>query len=220
MKIHSSLVVLLLLIVVLQLAACARTPPARFYSLSSLGDSTHRNAATDHARKVIAIGPVALAKYLEHPAITTRSGATTLKRSELDRWGGPLGDEITRVLVENMAALVSAEGALVLPWLESSDVDYRLQLHITRFDGPLEGPVTFNAAWMIFAGNRNELAASGEISIAEPVEAPNYAAFSEAMSRALAELSRRVAAEIDAVHDAADMPVATRKSGHDDGNAT
>ncbi|MDY6849940.1 MAG: PqiC family protein [Thermodesulfobacteriota bacterium] len=220
MKIHSSLVVLLLLIVVLQLAACARTPPARFYSLSSLDDSTHRNAATDHARKVIAIGPVALAKYLEHPAITTRSGATTLKRSELDRWGGPLGDEITRVLVENMAALVSAEGALVLPWLESSDVDYRLQLHITRFDGPLEGPVTFNAAWMIFAGNRNELAASGEISIAEPVEAPNYAAFSEAMSRALAELSRRVAAEIDAVHDAADMPVATRKSGHDDGNAT
>lgn len=220
MKIHSSLVVLLLLIVVLQLAACARTPPARFYSLSSLDDSTHRNAATDHARKVIAIGPVALAKYLEHPAITTRSGATTLKRSELDRWGGALGDEITRVLVENMAALVSAEGALVLPWLESSDVDYRLQLHITRFDGPLEGPVTFNAAWMIFAGNRNELAASGEISIAEPVEAPNYAAFSEAMSRALAELSRRVAAEIDAVHDAADMPVATRKSGHDDGNAT
>lgn len=220
MKIHSSLVVLLLLIVVLQLAACARTPPARFYSLSSLDESTHRNAATDRSRKVIAIGPVALAKYLEHPAITTRSGATTLKRSELDRWGGPLGDEITRVLVENMAALVSAEGALVLPWLESSDADYRLQLHITRFDGPLEGPVTFNAAWMIFAGNRNELAASGEISIAEPVEAPNYAAFSEAMSRALAELSRRVAAEIDAVHDAADMPVATRKSGHDDGNAT
>jgi uncharacterized lipoprotein YmbA len=212
MKIHSSLATLLLLFVVLQLAACARTPPARFYTLSSLSldQSTHRNAAADRSRQVIAIGPVAMAKYLEHPAITTRSGATTLKRSELDRWGGPLGDEITRVLVENVAALVSAEGALVLPWLETSDADYRLQLHITRFDGPLEGPVTFNAAWMIFAGKRNKLASSGDISIDEPVEAPDYAAFSEAMSRALVELSHRVAAEIDAVHGAADTPVAAQ----------
>jgi uncharacterized lipoprotein YmbA len=211
MKIHSSLAALLLLLLaVLLLAACARTPSARFYTLSSLAESTDRNAAADRSRQVVAIGPVALAKYLEHPAITTRSGATTLERSELDRWGGPLGDEITRVLVENMAALVSAKGAVVLPWLESSDADYRLQLHITRFDGPLKGPVIFNATWMIFAGKRNELAASGEISIAEPVEAPDYAAFSEAMSRALAQLSRRVAEELNAVAGAADTPVAAK----------
>lgn len=197
MRAYHTGAVALLLFVVVQLAACSSTPPARFYTLSSLSGSgdTERSAA-GQPRKVIGIGPVALAKYLDHPGITTRSGANTIQRSELDRWGGSLGDEASRVLVENMGRLLPGGRYLVLPWLETAAMDYRMQLNITRFEKSAEGPVILNASWMLFGGGRNTLLAVGDAALTEPLQGTGYAAISDAMSRALAELSRRVAAEI------------------------
>lgn len=198
-KLHHAVRLALLLAAVLQLTACGSTPPARFYTLSSLaapGGAAASPAGQSH--KLIGLGPVALASYLDHPGLTTRSGPHTVSRAELDRWGGPLGDEVSRVLVENLGQLLSGGGYLVLPWLETAATDYRVQLNITRFDGPAEGPVVLNAAWMLFGRERTPPLAAGEVALVEPLRGTGYAATADAMSRALAELSRRVAAEISA----------------------
>lgn len=197
MKPRYAVFFLLLLAVALQLGACGITPPTRFYTLSSLATSEGRAISPGHQpRQVIGIGPVALAKYLDHPGITTRSGPNTMTRSELDRWGGSLSDEVTRVLVEDMGQLLPVDKYLALPWLETAAIDYRVQLNITRFDGPPGGPVVLNAAWMFFGSERNILLASGDAAIVEPLKGTGYAAIADAMSRALAELSRRIAVGI------------------------
>jgi len=197
MKFCPPATVALLLAVAFLLTACGSTPPARFYTLSSLvGPGAAEYASSDHPQRIIGVGPVALASYLDHPSITTRSGPNTVTRSELDRWGGTLNDEVTRVLVENMEQLLPGERYLVLPWLETAAVDYRVQLNITRFEGTPEGTVVLNAAWLLFGRNGNTLLASGDAALTEPIEGSGYAAISEAMSRALAEVSRRIAAEI------------------------
>lgn len=186
-------------IVALQIAACGSTPKARFYTLSSPNASEnteHFNA--DKPRKVIGIGPVATAVYLDHPGITTRNGPNTVTRSELDRWSGSLNEEVARVFVENMGQLLAGSGYLVQPWLEMSGIDYRVQLNITRFDGPSEGPVLLNASWMFF-GRERVLLASGDAVITEPLNGEGYAATADAMSRALNSLSKRIAAEIKSV---------------------
>lgn len=189
---------LLLLVAMAQLSACGSTPPSRFYALSSLAaPSTDVQPPTaTRTRKLITVGPVALARYLDHPGITTRSGANGLNHSELDRWGGSLGDELARVLVENLGRLLAGSGCLVLPWLESSSPEYRVQLNVTRFDGPPEGPVQLNATWLLLGRGHGRLLAAGDASLAEPLQGPGYEAMAAAMSRALAELSRRVATEI------------------------
>lgn len=191
----------LLPVIVVLVASCGSTPPARFYTLASVAGSGEGRVAA-RPQKIVGIGPVALAAYLNYPGITTRNGPNTVSRSELDRWGGALGDEVTRVLVENVGQLTGGGSYLVLPWLEAAAVDYRLQLNITRFDGPLEGPVVLNAGWLLFGGERNTLLAAGDAAITEPVEGAGYPALSAAMSRALAELSRRLAKEIDAAGNA------------------
>ncbi|MDD2274077.1 MAG: PqiC family protein [Desulfuromonadaceae bacterium] len=189
--------VTLLLCIVSQLTACSGTQPARFYTLSSLaGSGDAERSPVGQPREIIGIGPVAMAKYLDHPGITTRSGENTITRSELDRWGGSLGDEVNRVLVENMGQLLPGGRYLVLPWLETSVIDCRVQLNITRFEKTPEGPVMLSAAWMLLGRERNTLLASGDAVITEPVHGTGYAAISGAMSRGLAELSRRIAAEI------------------------
>jgi len=194
---HNLVSVALMLFLVVQLAACSSTPPTRFYTLSALDRSDHEERfPADQRRKVIGIGPVALAKYLDYPGIITRSGANTITRAELDRWGGSLGAEVSRVLVENMEQLLPRGQYLVLPWLEAAAMDYRVQLNITRFEGTLEGPVVLCASWMLLGRERNTLLASSDAVVTEQVRGTGYETISNAMSRALAELSRRIAAEI------------------------
>jgi uncharacterized lipoprotein YmbA len=189
-----------LLLFVAQLTACGSTPPSRFYTLSALGwaGDAERSPA-GQPRKVIGIGPVALAKYLDHPGITTRSGANTITRAELDRWGSSLGDEVSRVLVENLGQLLPGGRYLVLPWLEANAMDYRVQLNITRFEGTSKESVVLSASWMLFGKKRNTVLASGDAVVTEQVLGTGYAAISDAMSRALAELSRRIATEVRSI---------------------
>ena len=190
----------LLLFLAVQLAACGSTPPARFYTLSALDSSGATECSpTGQPRKVIGIGPVALAKYLDHPCITTRSGANTITRAELDRWGSSLGDEVSRVLVENLGQLLPGGRYLVLPWLETAAMDYRVQLNITSFERTSEEMVVLSASWMLLGRERNTLLASGNVSVTEQVLGTGYEAITDAMGRALAELSRRIATEIRSV---------------------
>jgi uncharacterized lipoprotein YmbA len=194
----SLLAPLLILLLALQLSACGKTPSARFYALAALAETGIQvpERSPQETRRVVAVGPIALPKYLDHPAITTREGSTLLKRSELDRWGGSLEDETNRVLVENLERLLPIDHFLVLPWLESGKHDYRAQLNITRFDGPTAGPVELKAAWLLFGDSGQSPNASGLETIIEPLQGEGYAATTEAMSRAILALSRRIAEEI------------------------
>lgn len=194
----SLLAPLLILLLALQLSACGKTPSARIYALAALAETGLQ--APEHSpketRRVVAVGPIALPKYLDHPAITTREGSTLLKRSELNRWGGSLEDETSRVLVENLERLLPDNRFLVLPWLESGKNDYRAQLNITRFDGPTTGPIKLKAAWLLFGDSDKNSIASGLETIVEPLQGEGYEATTEAMSRAILALSRRIAEEI------------------------
>lgn len=178
--------------------ACGKTPTARIYTLAALAESSSEKSAPhpQETRRIVAVGPIALPDYLDHPTLTTREGTTVLKRSEFDRWGGSLPDDTSRVLIENLERLLPADRFLVLPWLETSTSDCRLQLNITRFDGPKAGPVELHGAWLLFAGNELPPVASGVESFVEPLAGEGFGATTEAMSRALLGLSRRLADEI------------------------
>lgn len=199
----SLLAPLLILLLALQLNACGKTPSARIYALAALAETGLQTSerSPQEPRRIVAVGPIALPKYLDHPAITTREGSTLLKRSELDRWGGSLEDETSRVLVENLERLLPGDRYLVLPWLESGKSDYRAQLNITRFDGPTAGPVELRAAWLLFGESDKISISSGTETIAEPLQGDGYGATTEAMSRAILALSRLIAEEIMNQHD-------------------
>ncbi len=189
--------IVVLLLVAALLAGCGSTPPTRYYALSALaGGDTRSTGAAGQERTIVGIGPIVLAKYLEYPAITVRSGGNSLIRSEVNRWGGSLGDEVSRVLVANVGHLLPAEHFLVVPWLEPAGNDLRVQLTITRFEATSAQEVVFNGVWLLLGGQDNNLLASGNLVLAEPLEAPDYPAITAAMSRVLAELSRLVAERI------------------------
>lgn len=182
----------------LGLSACGSSPAARFYTLTSLqegkGSSTIEMA---ERRRVVAVGPVEIADYLDRPQIVRRDGATSVTLLEGDRWAGSLQSDIARVFVDNLAVLLGPGGYLVLPWEATALADGRVQVSVTRFEGTDQQTIVLDALWTLHGREKGEILAAGNAVIVEPAGGGGAAGMVEAMSRALTELSRRIAAEAE-----------------------
>jgi uncharacterized lipoprotein YmbA len=180
----------------LVLVACGSSPAVHYYTLTSLPEGAVSPTSTAGRQGIIAIGPVELADYLDRPQIVRRSGPTTLSLLEVDRWAGSLQSDLARVLVDNFAKQLAAGGYLVLPWETTDAADSRIQVSVIRLEGTHQQGVLLDALWTLHGRERGEPLAAGKEIIVEPVTAEGGAALVEAMSRSLAELSRRIAAEV------------------------
>jgi uncharacterized lipoprotein YmbA len=167
-----------------------QTPPSSFYVLAPL------EAAGDPAGGVsLGVGPIRVAEYLERPQIVTRRGEFTLELAEFHRWGEPIEESISRVLAENLGALLRTSRVRRHPWRDGREVDVQVELDVRRFDGPAEGPVELVAHWRVRRGHES---VEDVFRAREPLESSGYGAIAAAMSRSLQALSRDIAAAIRA----------------------
>ena len=79
----------LLVIATLALAACATSPPSRFYTLS--GPPAPAAPATTLS---IAVGPVAIPAVVDRPEIVVSVGENEVWLDEFNRWASPLAEAI------------------------------------------------------------------------------------------------------------------------------
>ncbi len=182
------------------LTGCASSPSSKFHQLSPLQNKTSvaHDVSPDQSQ-VIAIGPVRMPDYLDRPQIVTRSGKNELKLSEFDRWAGSLGDDVNRVLVEDISGLLPAERFSVMiwtPYLESQvPASYRVEVLVDRFDGTLGDAVLLRAQWAVFAKDRI-LLLNKESEISKKINGISYDALVTAMSDALERLSSDISGGI------------------------
>jgi uncharacterized lipoprotein YmbA len=182
----------------LGLSACGSSPAVHFYTLTSLQEEKSSSAIEMAERRgIVAVGPVELADYLDRPQIVRRDGATSVTLLEVDRWAGSLQSDLARVLVDNLAVLLGPGGYVVLPWEGTALADARVQVSITRFEGTGQQTVMLDALWTLHGKEKGEILAADNVVIVEPVGGGGVGGMVEAMSRALAELSRRIAAEAE-----------------------
>lgn len=181
-------------------SGCAGSRPARFYTLNSLdahGDLPKR--ALQEQGTAVAIGPVAIPDYLDRPQILTRSGPRELKLAEFDRWAGSLEQDVSRVLAENLSGLLAPDNVIVLRWGGDAypfPAKYRVGVDVTRFEGTIGKSIVLAARWSVSREEDKKILFVRESIVKEPVEGQDYDALVGAMSRALAGLSREIAAAI------------------------
>ena len=171
--------------------------PIEFYTLAPLP----RPAAgtTGAPGPLIAVYPAVLPATIDRPQIVTRSDENQIVFSEFDRWGGTLKDEISRTLVENLSVLLAARGASVMSDHLALEPAYRVAVSFNRFDGRLGERVWLNAAWTVRDQKHKKMLALKTSVLEEKVAGPGYAELVAAQSRALAALSREIAAELTAM---------------------
>jgi uncharacterized lipoprotein YmbA len=180
----------------LLLAGCRSAAPVTYYTMQSQGAGVLPGAQRPAAQLSIGIGPLALPDYLDRPALVTRASPTRVQIQESHRWAGTLRDEILRALSENLRAMTGARRVEAIPWTAEFSPDVRVRVSIRAFEGEPGGKVNLVADWWIDkpgAGGKPKITST---AIEEPVTENSMESLVAAMSRALADLSRQMAASL------------------------
>jgi len=169
----------------------------RFYMLSSLQSEATRVAPLADLSDVgVSIGPVSLPLYLDRLDIVTRDSQNSIALAEFSQWAGPLQENFSRVLGENISLLLATNKIDTFPTTRSSNIDYNVTVYITRFDGYPGDMVELRARWAILDGRRKNSLLEHESVVNQKVATNSIEAMVAAESRALAALSREIAQAI------------------------
>ena len=180
----------------LALVGCAGSEPVRYYVLSAAPVAAPAGPGGAAVRELaVGVGPVELPEYLDRPQIVTRTSRNELNMADFDRWAESLKDNTTRVLAENLAALLPSQRVSVYPWKRATPVDYQVTVQVTRFDRLENGESVLAARWRVLDGGGKELLARTSTYRDTPA-GPDYAATVAAMNQSLETFSRDVASRI------------------------
>jgi uncharacterized lipoprotein YmbA len=138
---------------------------------------------------------VVVPAYLDRRSILTHEPDGEVLIASSHQWAEPLKDGVTRVVAENLAAMIPTDAALMYPWRSPSVVTYRVTVEIFRFDGTLGGPVVLTARWRLLDKDGNELTLRTVTLDERPVDA-TYGALVASHSHLLAAVSQDIATAI------------------------
>lgn len=176
---------------------CASSPPTRFYLLSSVSTSSPElKQSSGEGCFSIGIGPILMPAYLDQPSIVTRTTANELLLADFDQWAESLKDNFTRVLAQNLSAVLCTKTVVVFPWRGKIPIDYRIEMDVLRFDGTLGGNVSLEAWWRLFSGDGKTMLLSKKLSLSELANGRDYQSLVSTQSRILEKLSREIAEAI------------------------
>jgi uncharacterized lipoprotein YmbA len=183
----------------LLLTGCGSSSPrVDFYTLNPLtGMQAEANTPAADQKLSIGVGPVEIPEILDRPQIVTRSGPNKLNVDEFHRWAGRLDESFAQVLAQNISLLLATDQVAVYPWQADFKPRYRIALKISYFEGQWGKDVLLEAIWSVTSRQSQQTHRMRKSVINEPLSPePDYEALVAAHSRAIAQLSREIAKEI------------------------
>jgi uncharacterized lipoprotein YmbA len=181
---------------VMMLTACGgRTPPAKFYTLQPVEQSS--TGKTLPLDVTLAVGPVAIPAALDRAEIVTRDAGNEVNFSEYHRWAGPLEEDIASVIAQNIATQLETER--VTPFTRENiffQPTHRVVININRYDSQLAQEFLIDATWSIKDLKSRKLLLVRNSTIREPLASAEYEELVAAQSKVLAALSQEIAAAL------------------------
>jgi uncharacterized lipoprotein YmbA len=171
--------------------------PTKNYVLNSLySEETRTRAMVELGDIGILVGPVRLALYLDRVDIVIRDSQNQIRLAEFSQWAGPLQENFSRVLAENLSVLLATDKVGIFPGTRAISFDYNVTVDVTRFDGMPGQKADLRARWAILDKNRNKMLFEKHTVLNQPTENDGLEALIAAESRTLADLSREIAEAI------------------------
>ena len=191
---YSLVVIAFLSIFVTVAAGCGSAPASRFYTLSA-GAAP---AATSSNLSVV-VGPVSVPAVVDRPQIVVTTGPNQVRLEEFNRWASPLQNNISRVVAENLVAMLGTPRVTLSPQTLSADADYRAAIEVQSFESVPGDVAVLDALWTVRRTTDGK-SETGRTTAREAMQEKSYEALAAAHSRALARLSRDIADAVRALH--------------------
>ncbi|MGF6605398.1 putative lipoprotein YmbA [Paraburkholderia sp. WSM4175] len=175
------------------LGAC-KSPATNFYTLSP----DESLSSTGASRPIAAvIGPVTIPEIVDRPQIVTRIANNEVAVNEFDRWAQPLGGDIGRVIAADLGALLNSQQISVFDAVRDPSVVWRVRIDVMRFESVPGRDVTVDVLWTVRPPGKIR-AVTGRSVARESVSGPGFEPIIAAHDRALASVSRDIAAAVQA----------------------
>ena len=170
------------------------------YVLNSLySEEPQAQAVADLHNIGILVGPIRMALYLDRADIVIRDSQNQIRLAEFSQWAGPLQENFSRVLAENLSVLLATDSVGIFPGTRAMLFDFNVTVNVTRFDGMPGKKADLRARWGILDKNRKEMLFEKHTQLSQLTENDSLEALIAAESRTLADLSREIAEAIKAL---------------------
>jgi uncharacterized lipoprotein YmbA len=189
----------LLICCVLLVTGCIgrKSPDVSYYSLLTMEQLGEVKAIDSHPDLRLGIGPITIPDTLKRSQVATRQHGNQYAFDEFNRWAGVLEKDITAVVGDNLGVLLGVKKIGVFPWMHYFTPSYRVVIDFQRLDGSLDGEAVLGARWAVADAEGKEFLAGDKIVLRQPLEEPGYASLVKAESLLVAQMSKKIADEIN-----------------------
>ena len=169
----------------------------KYYVLNSMqSGTTPVQPLADLSNIGIGVGPIRMPLYLDRPDIVTRGSLNQVEIADFAQWAGPLQENFSRVLAENLSVLLATDKVGIFPFFRRGSTDYNVTVYVTRFDGMPGDKANLRARWSILDPTRKQSFYEKHSEIIHPTADNTTEALVAAKSQTLGDLSREIAKAI------------------------
>ncbi len=178
------------LLLVVVLSGCINTPLPDYYVLTpEKGGIGVAAALTDLS---LGLGPVTIPETINRPNIVTPLDSNQLEVAEYHRWSEPLIENISRVVITNIADRLGVSKIYAYPWL-GNQIDYQVRIDVLQMTGTPTDNVYLQVRWQLLTGEKPRQLLQTQISeFRVPVAGEGYSAMVAAYSQAVSMLSDEI----------------------------
>ena len=189
------------------LSACPSFAPTpdrtRYFALTAQAEPGGAAKNPGPGEAWLGVGPIRIPGYLDREELVIRVAQNRFDVAQNDRWIEPLEESLSRVMAQNLYALLGSERIVRYPWPNNRRITHQVEVEIFRFEPTAEGEAHLSARWAINdAAARQALSAKASV-FKRPLKGQSREAAVDAMSELLADLSREIA---DAIRTAIGPP--------------
>jgi len=178
-------------VVVLVTAGCINTPLPDYYVLTA--ERGGQNGLPQLADLAVGIGPITIPETVNRQNIVTPKNSNQLEVAEYHRWSEPLRENISRVMITNLAQRLGLSKLYAYPWLRTQ-IDHTVRLDVLQMSGSVGESVYLQVRWQILTGSKPyELLETRITEYRHPVPGGGYSSLVAAYSSAYASLTDDIA---------------------------
>jgi uncharacterized lipoprotein YmbA len=188
--------------ILLVVGACApfgggTRQPTKSYVLNSLfSEETRPQPLADLSDIGILVGPIRMALYLDRSDVVIRNSQNEVEIADFASWAGPLPENFSRVLAENLSLWLNTKKVAIFPGTKLAFYDYSIGVNVTRFDGRPGGKAHLRARWVILDKKRKSMLFQEHTVLTQPIENDSIAAMVASQSLTVVDFSREIAEAI------------------------
>ena len=165
--------------------------PQEFFRLSAVSGGPTRAGGL-----AVGMGPVTLPGYIDRTQLVFQSGTNEFQLPSKASWAGPLGENVTQVLADDLGQHLHSGNVLRDPWPANSKLRYQVVVNVEQFHSVSGGDAILDVSWLVEEPESRQILSRHKASFHEPVQGDGYAAVVAAESQLLDQLAGAIARSV------------------------